>query len=75
MAMKMQMKRVMAQKAKAKDSRKAIMMASQESQIPARFMMVNTIGATVRIILTQRSSRGTMTAVKVTKLNLIVTRR
>ncbi len=66
------MKRAMAQKAKAKDSRKALTTASQESQILARHMMVN---ATVQTILAQRSSRGTTTAVKVTKLNLIVTRR
>jgi hypothetical protein len=69
------MKRAMAQKAKAKDSRKAITMASQQSQIRARLTMINTIGATVETILAQRSYRGTTTAVKVTKLNLIVTRR
>jgi hypothetical protein len=68
MAMKMQIKRVMAQKAKAKDSRKAITTASQENQILARLTMVN-------MILAQRSSRGTMTAAKVTELNLMVTRR
>ncbi len=65
----------MAQKAKAKDSRKAIMMASQESQILARITMVNMIGATVQTILAQLSSRGTATAAKVTKLNLMVTGR
>ncbi len=55
----------MAQKAKAKDSRKATTtMASQESQILARRMMVNTIGATAQTILAQRSSGGTTTAVK-----------
>jgi hypothetical protein len=62
-------------KGKGKGQQKAITTASQESQILARLTMVNTIGATVRTILAQRSSRGTTTAVKVTKLNLIVTRR
>jgi hypothetical protein len=65
----------MAQKAKANDSRKAIMTASQESQIRARLTMVNMIDTTVQTILTQRSSRGTTTVAKVTKLNLMVTRR
>jgi hypothetical protein len=69
------MKRAMAQKAKAKDSRKAITMASQESQILARLAMVNMIGMTLQTILSLRSSRGTLTAAKVTKLNLMVTRR
>ena len=69
------MKKAMAQKAKAKDSRKAITTASQESQILARLTMVNMTGATVQKILAQRISNGTATTVKVTKLNLMVTRR
>ncbi len=73
--MKIQMKRAMAQKAKAKDSRKTITTASQESQILARLTMVNMIGMTVGTILAQISSRGIMTTAKVTKQNLIVTRR
>jgi hypothetical protein len=47
------MKKAMAQKAKAKDSRKAITMASQESQFLPRLTMVNMIGTTVRTILAQ----------------------
>jgi hypothetical protein len=47
MPMKMRKKRAMAQKAKAKSSRKAITTASQESQILARLTMVNMIGTTV----------------------------
>jgi hypothetical protein len=72
---KMQMKRAMTQKAKSKDGRKATAMASQKCQIFARLTMVNMIGATVKTILAQISSRRTTTAVKVTKPRPMVTRR
>jgi hypothetical protein len=64
--MTLQMKRAMAQKTKAKDSRKATTTrASQKSQIFASVTRVNTIAATAQTMSTQGSSRGTMIAVRI----------